>query len=350
MRNDAEPNSKRPGIDRLRAGRGFTYRGPGGTLIRDPVVLERIRGLAVPPAWSDVWISIQPGARVQATGRDRRGRLQYRYHPAFRRSREADKYAALVEFGRVLPRLRRRVDRDLRRRGLPREKVLAGVVAILEATRIRIGNREYAEANHSYGLTTLLPQQVTVDGATARFVFRGKAGRRHRILLEDARLARFVARCRATPGKELFQYAADDGSWVAVRSDDVNDYLREVTRIDITAKSIRTWSASVLALRLLRAGSKADEGSSRSVLGQSIRAVAEALGNTPAIARASYVHPEVIEWYLDEAEPEPGPSGRGSGWLSVDERRLTALLSRVGSMDRAPSDRPDRHTRRRRDC
>lgn len=347
MRSDAGSTANRPGIIRLPAGRGFAYRGPDGAPLRDPVELERIRALAVPPAWSDVWISVQPGARVQATGRDRRGRLQYRYHPAFRRSREAEKYAGLVEFGRMLPRLRRRVDRDLRRRGLPREKVLAGVVAILEATRIRIGNREYAEANHSYGLTTLRPQQVSVDGVTARFVFRGKSGRRHRILLEDARLARFVARCRATPGRELFQYAAPDGSWVPVRSDDVNDYLREVTRADITAKSIRTWSASVLALRLLRGGGEADKGTSRSVLGHAIRTVAEALGNTPTVARASYVHPEVIEWYLD-AEPEPNVSARGSGWLSVDERRLIALLSRVDSNDRAPSDRPGRHTRPRR--
>jgi DNA topoisomerase-1 len=241
-------------MTRVRGANGFRYRASDGSWIVDPVVLDRIRRLAIPSAWTDVRISDQPGARLQATGRDARGRKQYRYAAAFRRSREADKFADLAEFGRVLPRLRRRVDRDLRRRGLPREKVLATVVALLEATRIRIGNREYAEANHSYGLTTLRPQQVIVEGGTVRFVFRGKSGRRHRIVLEDHRLARIVARCRAVPGQDLFQYAATDGAWVPIRSDDVNSYLRDVTGSDITAKEFRTWSASVLALSLLRAG------------------------------------------------------------------------------------------------
>ena len=259
-----------------------------------------------------------------------RGRKQYRYHPAFRRARENDKFDGLAEFGRVLPALRRRVDRDLRRRGLPREKVLATTVAILEATRIRIGNRKYAEANHSYGLTTLRSQQVAVEGSTVRFVFRGKSGRRHRLELHDRRLASVVARCRAAPGRELFQYQSPDGSWVAVRSDDVNDYLRDATASDITAKTIRTWSASVLALRVLRDG-KPSELPARSRLGQAIATVAAALGNTPPVTRASYIHPGVIDWYLDggvAAEPDLGQSVRGSRWLSADERRLIDLLER----------------------
>jgi DNA topoisomerase-1 len=341
----AGPGSLRPDIARVRVGRGrFRYQRPDGTWIKDVAELERIRQLAIPPAWSDVSISDKSRARVQATGRDSRGRLQYRYHPAFRRSRDAQKFAGLVEFGRLLPRLRRRVDRDLRRRGLPRDKVLAGVVAILEATRIRIGNREYAEANHSYGLTTLLPQQVMVDGDTARFVFRGKSGRRHRVVLEDARLAHFVARCRSTPGYELFQYEAPDGSWEPVRSDDVNAYLREATGADFTAKSIRTWSASVLALQLLRSGRR--EPSSRSAVGRAIQVVADALGNTATVSRSAYVHPDVIKWYLDQA-PDPGIVTRGAPWLSTDERRLIALLVGVSSSDRAPSARPDTHARPR---
>jgi DNA topoisomerase-1 len=312
-----------------------------GSRIKDEAELDRIRSLAIPPAWTDVWISEQPGARVQATGRDSRGRKQYRYHPAFRRARESVKFESLLEFGRVLPKLRRTVDRDLRRRDLPREKVLATTVAILEATRIRIGNRKYAEANHSYGLTTLRPQQVVIEGSTVRFVFRGKSGRRHRLELHDRRLASVVGRCRAAPGRELFQYATPAGEWVAIQSDDVNAYLRAVTGQDITAKTIRTWAASVLALRALRAG-KAETTGPRSVLGQAIRSVAAALGNTAPVTRASYIHPEVIDWYLDGGS-DSGPdlsSPRGSRWLSADERRLIALL------EPSPHPRPGRRQAR----
>ena len=296
------------GITRVarRADATFDYLAADGSRIDDAAELERIRRLAIPPAWTDVWISDQPEARLQATGRDRRGRKQYRYHPAFRRARESVKFESLIEFGRVLPKLRRTVDRDLRRRDLPREKVLATTVAILEATRIRIGNRKYAEANHSYGLTTLRPQQVLVEGSTVRFVFRGKSGRRHRLELHDRRLARVVGRCRAAPGRELFQYATPSGEWVAIQSDDINAYLRATTGRDVTAKTIRTWAASVLALRALRAGNSAQATSPRSVLGQAIKTVAAALGNTPPVTRASYIHPQVIDWYLDggsEARP-----------------------------------------------
>jgi len=327
--------TKRGGIVRVatsggRAGRAsFRYVSSDGAAIKNEAEIRRIRDLAIPPAWTDVWISEHPTARLQATGRDQRGRKQYLYHPAFRSAREASKFAALVAYGRALPAIRRQVDHDLRRRGLPREKVLATAVAILEATRIRIGNRKYAEANHSYGLTTLRPQQVVVDGGTVRFAFRGKSGRRHRIALHDRRLAAVVGRCRSGPGRELFQYASADGDWQAIHSDDVNAYLQTIAGTDVSAKTIRTWSASVLALRLLSEGKESEAAAPRSVLGQAIKAVAQALGNTAPVARASYVHPDVIDWFL-AADAEPGPSRRGSRWLSPDERRLIRLLEAGG--------------------
>lgn len=326
----SSPSVGLPGIARVGTAGRFRYRSSEGDWVVDPVLVDRIHRLAVPPAWTDVWISEQLGARVQATGRDARGRKQYRYSAAFRRAREADKFSALTEFARVLPRLRRAVQRDLRRRGLPREKVLATVVALLEETRIRIGNREYAEANHSYGLTTLRPQQVIVEGDIVRFVFRGKSGRRHRVMLEDHRLARIVAQCRAVPGQDLFQYAAPDGTWVPIRSDDVNAYLRDVTRSDITAKEFRTWSASVLALSLLRAGAEPAAVGRRSALGRAIQTVADELGNSPIVSRASYIHPRVISGYLSEGL-DVVPTRRGMGWLSADERRLVALLEQSAS-------------------
>jgi len=317
-------------ITRVRAGRGFRYRLADGSWLGNRQELARIRALAIPPAWTDVSISDRPRSRIQATGYDARGRKQYVYDPAYRRSQDARKFRALREFGEVLPRLRRQVSRDLRRRGLPREKVLATVVAVLEATRMRIGNEEYASANHSYGLTTLRPQQVSVAGGTVRFVFKGKSGRRHRIVLEDRKLARLVARCRAAPGQELFQYAADDGTWVPVRSDDVNDYLRDVTGSDITAKAFRTWSASVLALTLLASETDAAPAGRRSIVRRAVETVAAALGNTPTVCRDSYIHPHVLSCYLAD-DLDVVPTRRGMGWLSADERRLLALLERAAA-------------------
>jgi DNA topoisomerase-1 len=317
-------------IARLRVGRGFRYRLGDASWISDRTELARIRALAIPPAWTDVSISAHPGSRIQATGYDARGRKQYVYDPAYRRAQDARKFRSLEDFGEVLPRLRRRVSHDLRRRGLPREKVLATVVALLEATRMRIGNREYAAANHSYGLTTLRTQQVIVADGSVRFVFKGKSGRRHRIVVEDRKLAGLVARCRATPGQDLFQYAADDGTWVPVRSDDVNDYLREVSGRDITAKTFRTWSASVLALTLLAPETDVAPAGRRSVVRQAIDTVAAALGNTPTVCRDSYIHPHVLSCYLSD-DLDVAPTRRGMGWLSADERRLLALLERAAA-------------------
>jgi DNA topoisomerase I len=229
-----------PGITRLRAGRGFSYRDPAGRTIRDPATRARIAALAIPPAWADVWICPWPDGHIQATGRDARGRKQYRYHASWRRRRGRDKFERMVEFGRVLPRLRRRCDRDLRRRGLPREKVLAAVVRLLELTLIRVGNDEYARLNRSFGLTTLQDRHADVRGSQIRFRFRSKAGAVQESGLRDRRLAAIVRRCQDLPGQELFQYVDEDGGVRGVGSDDVNAYLREASGGDFTAKDVRT--------------------------------------------------------------------------------------------------------------
>jgi DNA topoisomerase-1 len=290
----------RPGFARVRAGRGFSYRDAAGRTIRDPEVRARIAALAIPPAWTDVWICPWPNGHIQATGRDARGRKQYRYHASWRHRRGADKFDRMIEFARALPRLRRRCDRDLRRRGLPREKVLAAVVRLLELTLIRVGNDEYARLNRSFGLTTLRDRHASVHGSRIRFRFRSKSGAIHESGLRDRRLAAIVRRCQELPGQELFQYLDADGGVHDVRSDDVNAYLREATGGDFTAKDVRTWAGSVLAFRALRAQVPADRlPAARRNLVAAIRAASERLGNTPAVARGSYVHPGVAEAYLD---------------------------------------------------
>jgi DNA topoisomerase I len=290
----------RPGITRRPAGRGFTYRDPDGSTIRDPAVRARIRGLAIPPAWTDVWICPWPNGHIQVTGRDARGRKQYRYHAEWRNRRGSDKFERMIEFGRVLPRLRRRCDRDLRRRGLPRAKVLAAVVRLLELTLIRVGNDAYARLNRSFGLTTLRDRHATVAGSRVRFRFRSKSGAIHESDLRDRRIAAIVKRCQELPGQELFQYVDEDGGVHDVASDDVNEYLRGATGGDFTAKDVRTWAGTVLAYRALRAQGAVDHPpAARRTLVAAIKAAAERLGNTPAVARSSYVHPGLAEVYLD---------------------------------------------------
>src|SRR5436190_1573116 len=258
-----------PGIRRKQAGRGFTYVGPDGDRISDRASLARIKSLAVPPAWTDVWICPDPRGHIQATGRDARGRKQYRYHARWRAVRDETKYDRMIAFGEALPRIRRRTEMDLRRPGLPREKVLAAVVRLLEVTRIRVGNEEYARTNRSYGLTTLLDRHVTVAGPTLRFSFRGKSGVRHQVDLTDRRLAAIVKRCRDLPGQELFQYVDDDGRQHTIDSADVNDYLRQLSGADFTAKDFRTWAGTVLAARALRAcpACASKTGARRAVVG-----------------------------------------------------------------------------------
>jgi DNA topoisomerase I len=289
---------ERPGITRRRRGRGFQYVAPGGETIADRDERARIEGLAIPPAWTDVWICPSPNGHIQATGRDARGRKQYRYHPRWREVRDETKYHRMAGFARALPRIRRRVDRDMRRRALSRERVVAAVVRLLDETTIRVGNEEYARENRSFGLTTIRPQHVDVNGDRIVFRFRGKSGRVHDVEVEDPRVARVVRRCEELPGQDLFQYVDEDGDIVDVTSDDVNDYIREAAGADFTAKDFRTWTGTVLAAWTLDelAGG---ETPPKKQLVAAIESVAQELGNTPAVCRACYVHPDVINAHLD---------------------------------------------------
>jgi DNA topoisomerase I len=291
----------RPGISRQRAGRGFSYRQGTGGPIRDPETLARIRALAIPPAWTDVWICPEPNGHLQATGRDARGRKQYRYHARWHTGRDAAKFERLIDFAGVLPRIRERCDADLARPGLDRDKVLAAVVRLLETTLIRVGNDEYARLNRSFGLTTLKTRHARVTGTSIRFRFRGKSGHQYEVGLRDRRLARVVRRCQDLPGQELFQYIDDEGEPHDVASDDVNEYLREASGgADVTAKDFRTWAGTVLAYRALRALAPGDdERAARQNVVEAVRVTADRLGNTPAVARRSYVHPAILEAYLD---------------------------------------------------
>ena len=296
-----------PGIARRTAGRGFAYAHPSGRPVRDPATLDRIRVLAIPPAWTEVWICTDPDGHLQATGRDARGRRQYRYHPRFRARRDRGKFARLVRFGERLPRIRRRVRTDLRRQGLPREKVLAAVVALLETTRFRVGNEEYARLNRSFGMSTLRSRHATVSGATVRFRFRGKGGRTEERSLVDRRLATVVGRCQDLPGQELFQYVDDDGEPRPISSEDVNDYLRDAAGSDeFSAKDFRTWTATVLAHRALREALDGGDmatavagGLPKRIVAEALQRTAEAMGDTVTVTRSSYVHPAVLE-------PDPG--------------------------------------------
>jgi DNA topoisomerase-1 len=289
-----------PGIRRQRVGRHFRYVGPDGQTVRDPDTLRRIKSLAIPPAWTDVWICPRPNGHVQATGRDAKGRKQYRYHPRWRTVRDETKYSRLIAFGRALPHIRQRAEQDMTLPGLPREKVLATVVRLLETTLIRVGNEEYARQNHSFGLTTMRDRHVDVDGTALRFHFRGKAGKRHVVDIRDRRLARLVQRCRDIPGQELFQYVDDAGEHRSIESSDVNAYLRDISGQDFTAKDFRTWAGTVLAAWALNEFEAFDsQTQAKQNVVRAIENVAERLGNTPAICRRCYVHPAVIDSYLE---------------------------------------------------
>ena len=295
-----------PGIRRVRRGRRFEYVGPEGGRIRDATTLDRIRSLAIPPAWQHVWISTRPRGHLQATGRDARGRKQHRYHARWREMRDANKFDRMETFARALPRIRRRVALDLRRDGLPREKVIATIVRLLEMTYARIGNEEYAQQNGSFGLTTLRNRHVDVKGATARFLFKGKGGREVSLGVTDRRVAAVIKRCEELPGQLLFQYIDTEGERRAVTSDDVNQYLRDASGEDITAKDFRTWSGTVLAAHALRVigGFESETEAKRNVV-EAIDMVARKLGHTRAVCRRSYVHPDVIAMYMgDPVKPK----------------------------------------------
>jgi DNA topoisomerase-1 len=329
-----------PGIRRKRSGTGFTYASADGKRIADEKTLERIRKLAIPPAYTDVWICPSPNGHIQATGRDARGRKQYRYHPKWREVRDETKFGRMVTFSEVLPKIRARVEADLARPGLPREKVLATVVRLLQCTNIRVGNDEYARANGSYGLTTLRDKHVEVSGGNLRFSFKGKSGKTHEVELADRRLARIVQRCRDVPGEELFQYLDDDGSRQTIDSGDVNDYLREITGQPFTAKDFRTWAGTMLAVAALReVGPLENEREAKSAIVKAIDRVAKQLNNTRAVCRKYYIHPTVFETYLagtmlaglgNGTRAAAAASAAAGSALSAEEKALVRLLSGRG--------------------
>lgn len=292
-------SDQKPGLARIRRGKAFRYVDAAKKTVQDAETLARIRSLVIPPAWTDVWICPVANGHIQVTGRDQKGRKQYRYHPRWREVRDETKYERILSFARALPALRKRCDDELRRPGLPREKVLAAVVRLLEITLIRVGNEEYARANASFGLTTMREEHVDVDGARIHFQFRGKSGKEHVVDVRDKRLARIVARCQDLPGEELFHYLDADGAPHAIESADVNAFLRDVTGGDFTAKDFRTWAGTVLAAQALRAFEAFDsEAQAKRNVVDAIRQVAGRLGNTPTVCRKCYVHPLILETYL----------------------------------------------------
>jgi DNA topoisomerase-1 len=323
----------RPGIRRIRKGDGFAYRGHDGKTIRNAAELQRIRKLAIPPAYEDVWICPNPRGHLQATGRDARGRKQYRYHPDWRLARDADKFERMLEFGAALPRIRRRVAADLAGpigSQPTREKVLATLVRLLDTTLVRVGNDEYARTNHSFGLTTLRNRHAAVSGSTLKLRFRGKSGVIHEVALEDPRVAKVVRHCQAMPGQDLFQYEDEAGTTHAVGSAEVNDYIREASGASFTAKDFRTWHGTVHALTLW-AEQMAADAASRLSANQVLAEVARRLGNTVAVCKKAYVHPRVLQVLAAEnADALAGLSAqtptRQTG-LSASERQLQSFLA-----------------------
>lgn len=293
-------SDEEPGIRRKKSGKGFTYQKPDGSKVADKATLDRIKSLAIPPAYTDVWICARANGHIQATGRDAKGRKQYRYHPAFREVRESTKYEHMLEFAQGLPAIRKSIDEHMSLRGLPREKVLATVVHLLENTLIRVGNADYVKQNKSYGLTTLRDPHVKVEGGELRFQFKGKSGKIWKLQVKDRRIARIVKACQDLPGQDLFQYLDDNGEQQSVTSADVNAYLKEITGREITAKDFRTWAGTVLAALALAEFEEFDsDAKAKKNIRAAIEKVSARLGNTPSICRKCYVHPEVFSSYLD---------------------------------------------------
>ena len=295
----------RPGYTRKAKGDGFDYFNVEGRPIAEAQQLLRLKRLVIPPAWTEVWICPAPNCHIQATGRDARGRKQYLYHERWREIRDENKYDRMIAFGQALPKIRRRVAKDLKLPGLPQNKVLATVVQLLERTFIRIGNEEYARENKSFGLTTMKDRHVEVKGAKLRFRFRGKSGREHEVDVTDRRIAKTISKLQDLPGQDLFQYVDDEGEVHNVSSQDVNQYLREITGEDFSAKDFRTWAGTVLTAMALKAQDKVEtKKQAKSNITAAIKAVSTILGNTPAICRKCYVHPAVLENYLDQKSIE----------------------------------------------
>jgi DNA topoisomerase-1 len=313
-----------PGIRRKKAGTGFTYIDAKGKGLRDEATLRRIKSLVIPPAWTEVWISPDSNGHLQATGFDARHRKQYRYHPRFREVREQTKYTRMLDFARALPRIRRRVARDLRLTGLPREKVLAAVVRLLEMTLIRVGNDEYAKSNRSFGLTTLQDKHAHINGSRThvRFEFKGKSGVAHEIDLADPRLARIVKQCQDLPGQELLQYVDEDGAVRDIGSTDVNQYIQEIAGDGFTAKDFRTWAGTVLATLALQELEQFDsQAQAKKNIVRAVESVAAKLGNTKAVCRKCYIHPAILESYAD-----------GSMLRTLEQRARTKLSKEIRSL------------------
>ncbi|TDY96872.1 UNVERIFIED_ORG: DNA topoisomerase-1 [Herbaspirillum seropedicae] len=343
-------NDGMPGIRRSRRGKGFAYHDAHGELIRDDDVVARLKSLAIPPAWEDVWISPHANGHIQATGRDARGRKQYRYHTRWRSVRDDAKYLRMISFARALPTIRRVVEQDLKRPGLHRQKVLAAVVHLLQTTFMRVGNDEYAKQNQSFGLTTLRHRHVRVDGSDVLFRFRGKSGVQHDIKLHDPYVARIIRKMRELPGQELFQYVDDEGERHCIDSGDVNAYLREAAGEDFSAKDFRTWAGTVLATLALQAFERVDsQAQAKQNVVRAIENVARRLGNTPSICRKCYVHPAVIESYLDGSFAERLEERVQAELveelqdLSPEEAAVLALLQqRLQEAEQQPARKPRR--------
>jgi DNA topoisomerase-1 len=348
-----------PGIRRKKAGKGFAYVKPGGGKVEDAATLKRIRALVIPPAWTEVWICPHANGHIQATGRDAKGRKQYRYHAAFREVRESTKYEHMLEFAQALPAIRRTIEAHMSLRGLPREKVLATVVHLLETTLIRVGNADYAKQNKSYGLTTLRDPHVKVEGAELRFQFKGKSGKHWRLKIKDRRIARVVKACQDLPGQDLFQYLDEAGHQQSVTSADVNAYLKEITGRDVTAKDFRTWAGTVLAAMALAEFESFDsDAKAKKNVRAAIERVSARLGNTPTICRKCYVHPEVFTCYMEGAlllevkqeieeelrEDLAGLKAEEAAVLSLLEARLKRDLGLA--RDKPPEAKPARSVKR----
>ncbi|HEX4748016.1 MAG TPA: DNA topoisomerase IB [Bryobacteraceae bacterium] len=320
---------KGKGIQRKASGTGFQYLDANDDPIQDEETLTRIRSLVIPPAWTSVWISPRPNTHIQAVGRDAKGRKQYRYHPNYRKVRDLVKFDRMRSFGRILPRIRRAVERDLSRPEMPKRKILAAVVKLLELSYIRIGNEEYAEENGSFGLTTLQNRHVQVLGDTLKFKFRGKSAQHHEITVKDPRLARIIRKCRDLPGSSLFEYLDEDGKPATIESGDVNDYLREISGGEFTAKDFRTWGGTCLAANCLlaRVAEKADSPVTKSVLIEVVKEVAGKLGNKPATCKKYYIHPAILDSFTAGTLHELADKLRDSNSNYAYERIVLSLLT-----------------------
>jgi DNA topoisomerase-1 len=336
-----------PGIRRKRVGRGVSYLRPDGSRVKDPATLGRIRGLVIPPAWTDVWICPFPEGHIQVTARDAKGRKQYRYHPKYRAVRDETKFGRMLEFSVLLPGIRDQLERDLKLTGLQRPKILATVVWLLERTFIRVGNDEYARDNRSYGLTTMRRRHLTVSGSRMDFEFRGKSGVKHALSVTDRRIARIIQHCQSLPGEELFQYLDEEGKRQSVDSGDINEYLRQLSGRDITAKDFRTWAGTMLAAnQLCKLGPAPTDKQAKANIITAVDEVARRLGNTRAVCRKYYVHPVIIEAYLQgqvpPIPPDPPVPSRDHPAAAIrrDEAIVLNFIQSWGKESATPADSP----------